>query len=62
MLKVRKGGKWQSKLYQGHLCGNLATEQVEKLFWERERLGFWLRLRFSYFPTGRAYVFYSDEK
>lgn len=47
-IKVVKGSQ---ELFQGHLCGHPATEQVQKLFWER--LGFWLLLEFSYFPTGR---------
>ena len=43
------------------ICGNPAPEQVEKLFWERERLGFWLQRGFSCFPVGRAYVLCSED-
>lgn len=32
-VKVVKGSQ---ELSQGRLCGNPATEQVEKLFWEME--------------------------
>ena len=32
-IKVVKGSQ---ELFQGHLCGHPATEQVRKLFWERE--------------------------
>lgn len=49
-IKVVKGTQ---ELYQGRLGGNPATEQVWKLFWERE-IGLLATAWIFLFPHGKA--------